>query len=81
MRLEKPQMVTRSIRRGEKFAVVFFCAEDCGVHGLISAIGLATTTEVKPGSNLRIDAHFFIRALADSPGKDEHFFKPPRPCR
>jgi hypothetical protein len=22
---------------------------------------------------LRIDAHFFIRALADSPCKDEHF--------
>jgi len=28
---------------------------------------------VKPGSNLRIDAHFFIRALAASPCKDEHF--------
>src|SRR5437879_4021706 len=29
--------MTRSIRRTEKFAVVFFCAEDCDFHKLISA--------------------------------------------
>ena len=45
MRLEKPQMVTRSIRRVEKFAVVFFCTEDCDFHRLISAIRLAITRE------------------------------------
>src|ERR1043166_2519178 len=29
--------MTRSIRRTEKFTVVFFCAEDCDFHKLISA--------------------------------------------
>src|SRR4029077_7030301 len=43
MRLEKPQMVTRSIRPGEKFAIVFFCTKDCDSHRLISAIRLAIT--------------------------------------
>ena len=38
-------------RRAEKFAIVFFYAEDCDIHRSISAIGLATTTEVKLGSN------------------------------
>ena len=51
MRLEKTQFVKRAICRVKKFAVVFFCTEDCDVHRLISAIGLATTTEVKLGSN------------------------------
>jgi len=40
-------------------------------------LGLAITTELKLG-RLRIDADFLIRArFADSPCKDEHFFKPP----
>src|SRR6266446_10239288 len=80
MRLEKTQFVERAICRVKKFAIVFFYAEDCDVHRLISAIGLATTTEVKLGSNCEY-AHFFIRALADSPCKGERFFKPPRPFR
>src|SRR6266496_2916491 len=37
MRLEKTEFMTRAIRRAEKFAVVFFCAEDCDFHRLISA--------------------------------------------
>jgi hypothetical protein len=51
MRLEKTQFVERAICRIKKFAVVFFCAEDRDIHRSISAIGLATTTEVKLGSN------------------------------
>ena len=47
MWLEKTQFMARAIRRVEKFAVVFFCAEDCDIHRSISAIGLAITTEVK----------------------------------
>src|SRR5436190_18677999 len=81
MRLEKTQFVERAICRVKKFAIVFFYAEDCDVHRLISAIGLATTNRGETWQQLRIDAHFFIRALADSPCKDEHFFKPPRPSR
>ena len=34
VRLEKPQFVERAICRVEKFAVVFFCAEDCDFHRL-----------------------------------------------
>src|SRR4029077_17563895 len=80
MRLEKPQMVTRSIRRGEKFAVVFLCTKDCDSHRLISAIRLAITRN-EASQQSRLDALFFIRALADSSSKDEHFFKAPRPSR
>jgi hypothetical protein len=76
MRLEKTQFMKRAICRVEKFAIVFFYAEDCDIHRSISEIGLAITTELKLG-RLRIDADFLIRALADSPCKDEHFFKPP----
>ena len=47
VRLEKTQFMKRAIRRVEKFAVVFFYAEDCDIHRSISAIGLAITTEVK----------------------------------
>jgi len=77
MWLEKTQFMARAIRRVEKFAIVFFYTEDCDIYRSISAIGLAITIEVKL-TRLRIDALFFIRALADSPCKDENFFKPPR---
>jgi hypothetical protein len=80
MRLEKPQMVTRSIRCAEKFAVVFFCAEDCDFHRLISAFALRSQ-ENEAWQQLRVDAHFFIPGLADSSCKDEHFFKAPRESR
>jgi hypothetical protein len=45
MRLEKSQMVSRTIRRVEKFTVVLFGAEDCDFHSLISAIRFAITRE------------------------------------
>jgi hypothetical protein len=62
MRLEKTQFMKRAICRVEKFAVVFFYAEDCDIHRSISEIGLAITTKLKLG-RLRIDADFLIRGL------------------
>jgi len=44
-------LVTRSIHRAEKFTVVFFRAEDCDLHRLLSAIRLVITRKVKLGSN------------------------------
>jgi hypothetical protein len=51
MRLEKTQFVERVICRVEKFAVVFFYAEDCDIHGSIPAIRIAISIEVKLGSD------------------------------
>ena len=38
MRLKKPQFVMRSIRRVEKFEVVFFCAKNGYLHYLKTSI-------------------------------------------
>src|SRR5215467_2618025 len=72
MRLEKSQLVTRSIRRVEKFPVVFFCAEDRDIHRSISAIRLAITTELKRAP-ITTGLPFFIAGLADSSCKTNTF--------
>src|SRR5262249_28228629 len=64
MRLEKSQLVTRSIRRVEKFTVVFFCAEDRDIHRSISAIRLAITTELKADNNCDSTPHFLFAGLS-----------------
>src|SRR5215831_17511859 len=63
MRLEKSQLVTRSIRRVEKFTVVFFRAEDRDIHRSISAIRLPITTELKPDDNCDSTPIFLFAGL------------------
>jgi predicted polyphosphate/ATP-dependent NAD kinase len=63
----------RGICLVQKFAIVFFCAEDCDIHSAISAIGIAITTKASLAAIDNKRSFFlFARACRFVP-QDEHF--------